>query len=403
MMNETEFQKKEQDPDSVVSRYRVPNWNRDDLNQQKLFLEKLDERFRVSFEYIALNCLFIVILIIAFITDQLSLILLALLVAPIMIPIYGFAFGISLGSLELIKKGLIALFSIGSLTFLSGLFSGFIISQINMHESVLWDYFIHSSWANFVLIFIGLLFAITIILRNPKQNINIANVALAYGFYLPLAVSGFSVFGGDYSNVRNALNLFAVQFLFSVIIGTFILIFSGVRAKGSKVVISFISAIAFISLLVLLLVKSNEKPNIVSPEPTKSQIAQISTQQLPKLSPTNTLLPTRVQTKVVLSEINPTDTLVIPPTLTPTLTLTPLSTPIWAEIQAIESNGANIRAEPGYNGKIISTVLNGTLIQVLPEVEVVDNNTWVHIRLQDQTEGWIVRSLLISSTPAPDW
>jgi uncharacterized protein YgiM (DUF1202 family) len=95
--------------------------------------------------------------------------------------------------------------------------------------------------------------------------------------------------------------------------------------------------------------------------------------------------------------------LVIPPTLTPTLTLTPLSTPIWAEIQAIESNGANIRAEPGYNGKIISTVLNGTLIQVLPEVEVVDNNTWVHIRLQDQTEGWIVRSLLISSTPAPDW
>ena len=225
MMNETEFQKEEQNPDSVVSRYRVPNWNRDDVNQQKLFLDKLDERFKVSFEYIALNCLVIVILIIAFITDQLSLILLALLVAPIMIPIYGFAFGISLGSLKFVKKGLIALLSIGSLTFLSGLFSGFIISQLNMHESVLWIYFNHFTWANFVLIFIGLLFAITIILRNPKQNINIANVALAYGFYLPLAVSGFAVFGGKTLIVQNTLILFAVQFLFSVILAYIYLVF----------------------------------------------------------------------------------------------------------------------------------------------------------------------------------
>ena len=153
----------------------------------------------------------------------------------------------------------------------------------------------------------------------------------------------------------------------------------------------------------MLLVKNKEAPNIVSQEPSKSQIAQISTQLIPEFNPTNTSLPTKIQTKEVFSETNPTLTLVIPATLTPTVTLTPLSTPIWAEIQAIESNGANIRAEPGYNGKIISTVLNGTLIQVLPEVQVVDNNTWVHIRLQDQTEGWIVRSLLVSSTPAPDW
>jgi len=403
MMNKTEFQKTGQDPESVVSRYRVPNWNRDDVNQQKLFLEKLNERFKVSFEYIALNCLVIVILIIAFITDQLSLILLALLLAPIMIPVYSIAFGISLGSFEFMKKGLVALFSIGILTFLSGLFSGFIISQIKLHESVLWIYFNHFSWANFVLILIGLLFAVTILLRNPKQNINIANVALAYGFYLPLAVSGFAVFGGKSSIVQNVLILFVVQFFFSVLLSAIVLFFSGVRAKGIKGFISLIFAIACVSGLVLLLVQNKGKSGVLPPEPNSSQVAQISTQQVPEISPTSTPIPTLIQTKVVISAINPTKSLVIPATLTPTVTLTPLSTPIWAEIQALESNGANIRAEPGYNGKIISTVLNGTLIQVLPEVEVVDNNTWVHIRLQDQTEGWIVRSLLISSTPAPDW
>ncbi|NTW44986.1 MAG: SH3 domain-containing protein, partial [Anaerolineaceae bacterium] len=73
------------------------------------------------------------------------------------------------------------------------------------------------------------------------------------------------------------------------------------------------------------------------------------------------------------------------------------------EIRALESNGVNVRADPGYNGRIISTILNGTLVEVLSEVEVVDSITWVHIRLPDQTEGWIVRDFLISSTPAPDW
>ena len=82
---------------------------------------------------------------------------------------------------------------------------------------------------------------------------------------------------------------------------------------------------------------------------------------------------------------------------------TPLPTPIWAEIQAGEANGANIRSDPGFSGKIILSVLNGTLVEILSDVAIEDGITWTKIKFPDQTEGWIVRTLLLSATPAPEW
>ena len=91
------------------------------------------------------------------------------------------------------------------------------------------------------------------------------------------------------------------------------------------------------------------------------------------------------------------------PTSTATITLTPLPTIIWAEVRSPEGDGANIREEPGFDAKIVRTVLNGTAVQVLDEIEVIDGATWVHIRFMDQVDGWIVRSLIVSATPEPEW
>ncbi|HSM24337.1 MAG TPA: SH3 domain-containing protein, partial [Anaerolineaceae bacterium] len=91
------------------------------------------------------------------------------------------------------------------------------------------------------------------------------------------------------------------------------------------------------------------------------------------------------------------------PTSTATITLTPLPEVVWAEVQSPEGNGANIREEPGYSERIVRTVLNGTAIQVLDEVEVVNGATWVRIRFIDGVEGWIMRNLIISATPEPQW
>ena len=136
---------------------------------------------------------------------------------------------------------------------------------------------------------------------------------------------------------------------------------------------------------------------------TVSIPAGISNTETPSLTISETaILPDITEEKNDLI-LNTTLTPIFIASKTPTITLTPLPTPIWAEIQAGEANGANVRAEPGFSGKIIRSVLNGTLVEVLTDAVVVDNITWANIRFSDQTTGWIVRTLLLSSTPAPEW
>jgi len=95
----------------------------------------------------------------------------------------------------------------------------------------------------------------------------------------------------------------------------------------------------------------------------------------------------------------PTRTLV--PSRTPTLTLTPAPTPIWAVVSS--TNGAYIRGEPGATGQIIGTVLQGALVQVLPESAEAGGILWVKIITNAGQQGWIVQALLATATPAPNW
>jgi SH3-like domain-containing protein len=85
------------------------------------------------------------------------------------------------------------------------------------------------------------------------------------------------------------------------------------------------------------------------------------------------------------------------------MTVTPQPTPVWARINVKGSNGAVIRAEPGYNAAIVKSLLNGIIVEVLNEVATADGATWVKIRTADGVEGWIVRALLATATPAPGW
>jgi SH3-like domain-containing protein len=68
-----------------------------------------------------------------------------------------------------------------------------------------------------------------------------------------------------------------------------------------------------------------------------------------------------------------------------------------------ESDGAKVRIQPDFNAPLLTTMFNGYLVYVLPETVDNGNTTWVHIRLTDGREGWIVRSLLATATPAPGW
>jgi hypothetical protein len=76
---------------------------------------------------------------------------------------------------------------------------------------------------------------------------------------------------------------------------------------------------------------------------------------------------------------------------------------VWAKVFSPTYSGVLVRQTPGFDGKYLTSLDNESLIQVLPEVEHVDGAYWAHVRLEDGREGWIMRSLLLTATPAPNW
>jgi hypothetical protein len=95
-------------------------------------------------------------------------------------------------------------------------------------------------------------------------------------------------------------------------------------------------------------------------------------------------------------------------TLPPTGTLTPVPsiepTPVYAVIRSREGGGAFMRDEP--RGRVILTLDNGSVVQVLPEVEENSGVTWLHVTVRRNEftyEGWIIQTVVEMATPLPVW
>lgn len=128
----------------------------------------------------------------------------------------------------------------------------------------------------------------------------------------------------------------------------------------------------------------------------------------PSLTPVpSTLTPTPTITLTpVPPTLTPTPTVTLTPEPTITSTVTPSPTPVLAYVAAPEDfGGAIMREEPGFNATIITSMSNGTLVQVLSDNPVEkDNAFWVEVvDLKRDLRGWIVQALLIVATPAPNW
>ncbi|PKO13150.1 MAG: hypothetical protein CVU39_20445 [Chloroflexi bacterium HGW-Chloroflexi-10] len=391
-------------------RRRYARWNLDGVDGMENYLAIIAARVEPSMEFILFNSILAVIFVAAFLLDQFALFILALLISPLLSPIIGLAYAAIFGTWKFYRLGIISTLISALSAILAGLFSGFIGRQLTGRNFILWHYFAGFSWANIILIFCGVILIIATFVRNPKQTGLVANVALAYGFYLPLASAAFGLGIGDHFGAFTGLSTFGIQFGVAIFLAAGSLIVLGMRPD--KIIRSwgfFGSILVLIAISIYLIAGPGLQQQLKDPvqatpivEETPAQVTQTITETtLPIILPT-LLIEKTATIKPEISEVN-TATPTLPPTITPTITLTPLPTPVWAEIRVEDGNGANVRAEPGYSGRLLSTVLNGTVVEVLPDVMVADGVTWIKIRLPDQTEGWIVRSLIVSATPAPEW
>jgi hypothetical protein len=130
---------------------------------------------------------------------------------------------------------------------------------------------------------------------------------------------------------------------------------------------------------------------------------------IPSLTPTPTMTLTPSLTPSASSTpVPPTDTptSTVTPSVTPspTLTFTPSPTPIYAIVNAEEGGGAILRAQPGWGTEQITSVLNGTTIQIISEKPAeVGNVFWLNVRIPDGREGWMLETTLLVATPSPEW
>jgi hypothetical protein len=82
----------------------------------------------------------------------------------------------------------------------------------------------------------------------------------------------------------------------------------------------------------------------------------------------------------------------------------PNPTPVYALVEAGEGGGIAMRAEPG--GALVTTLLNGILVEVISDVEQLANRNWVRVRAVTASstfEGWVLQDSLRLATPAPTW
>lgn len=361
-----------------------------DSSEQAQFLEEIAERLMPSYDFFLSIILMAITICAAVWFDSPALFVLAAILAPFLSPILGLSLATVAGSVSYFLQS-IGSFFVGSLiVFGIGLGAGFVlpteIIETNLHS----QYFTHFSVPNFILLSISTILTAVFLIRSKSGYPRVASVALAYEILIPVGLAGFGLSSGFPGLWPDGLVVFLVHLSWAVLIATITISFLGLRPRNifGYTVSTTIALISLAAFIALVSVGTAYTTHVALPSRTPTMTG----------TPTNTatitntpLPPTRTLT--------PTNTLI--PSQTPSRTPTVGPTPVWAKVNAGDSDGAFVRAEPNFRGTLVTSLLNGMLVEILPEVTSNEGATWVHVRTLEGQEGWMVRVLLITATPKP--
>ncbi len=380
---------------------------------QSAFLRELAHRMSPSFDFYLFTILAGLALVTALLFDSPALFVLTALLSPFMAPVAGMAFSTILASGRYFVRmcaaaamGALIIFASGALAgWLSRLWPGLRFDQAYTHVAF--------TWPDLVVLLLGAGLTAYALVRAPGQRPLVTSVAMAYEIYLPAGAAGFGLTSGLAGLWPQGLVIFALNLSLAVLMGALTLVLAGLRPLSFRGHLLG-AALAAVALAGLLLVNGS---GMALPrqavEVPPAGLAAVSQTALPEPSPRNVAqatapaaenTPTATATRTETPAPARTATNTLVPSRTPTITDTPVPTPAWAFIAASSGGGALIRTKPGFNQPLVKTLINGLLVEVLPEVVDADGVTWVKIRTpKGDVEGWIVRSLLTNATPAPGW
>jgi hypothetical protein len=293
------------------------------------------------------------------------------------------------GSWRLFFQTLAALLAAFLLIFLTGALAGIAarmwpvlpLFQAKV-QSRLW-------WPNLVVLALGAALLVYSFVRSEDKPI-LPSVMLSYELLLPLSAAGFGLGSGVGTVWPDGLLVFLVHLgLITLLGGIVLLVLRFKPANAIGAVLTVLVGLLSLAVLVVytglgsLLLGSGARQSPATPTATRLSL------------PTLTLAP--VQTSTPGAPVwTPTSLLSATETPTPL----PEPTRAYAVIEASVGGGALVRAEPGV-GAQVTTLLNGIMVEVLPDVQNVGGYNWARVRTAEGIEGWVLQSVLVATTPTP--
>ena len=358
-------------------------------------LDRLARRTWPTLGFFIFSLLAGVLLGLGLVIDSASILLLGALVAPSMGPVVGISLGAVIGSGRFFARSL-AGFVLGSLLAFAGGAASALAAPLFFEPSPMLQAYQHAQLSpiDLLVLAIGSLVTTIALVRSDGRT-PLASVAVAYELYLPAVVAGYGLVIGSPHLWPDALVVYAFHLALACLFCAVTLLVLGFRPL-TLFGYTLGGAAALLSLMALIALGG-------AGVAFGGQIA------LPTLTPTLTLTATPVPPTATITPTPVTPTATETPTLTPThtptptLTRTPTPTPVYALVNAGEQGGAWIRTEPGFDGQTLKLVANGTLLEVLPDSQVIDGRTWLHVVTPDGVTGWIYQPLVEVATPVPNW
>jgi len=369
----------------------------DSQNERSNYLEAIAHQLTPSYDFYLSSLLAGLLLVVALITSAPALLILAILFSPFLGPVIGLGLSTATGSLRFFWKSLTSYLAAALIIFGFGALSGAIAPIIRDSPVAAWTAWNSYDWTNFLVIAIGVGLCVYTLVRSPRQRPLVASVAIAYGLIPPLAAAGFNLTAVVGVIWLQSLLVAGIHLAWAVVVAIAVFIMVGLNPRT---LLGYLFTALLVGILVAALV-SARKPQMpaMGPEPTNPPVVFVTT-----LTPTTMVTTPAPEISAIPRDPTATftPTITFLPTGSPTSTITPQPTPVWARVSAPTGGGAYLRDAP--DGKILSSILNGNMLEVISEPMRGNNGViWVQVRTEDGFVGWIVQSLLATATPSVGW
>lgn len=370
-----------------------------DLDKET-FIDTLGHRVSPTFDFFFFSLIAALVLSLGVWLDSPSLLVLGALLAPLMGPLVGLSLGTVTGSMRFFTRSLVGILIASGMVFIIGFIAGLAAWTLMPSPIEIIQAYFHArlDLASFLVVTLGAVLT-TIWLVRDRRSAAVASVALSYELFVPLTVAGFGLGAGLDHLWPDGLVVFIIYLAWAALLSAFTLVVLGFRPLT---LFGYTLGGAMFLLGILVLIGLSGAGVAVG-----GQVALPT--PIPSLTPSPTMTLTPSMTPSITStpvppSATPTSTITPSMTPSPTLTFTASPTPIFAIVNAEDGGGAILRAQPGWGTDQVTSVLNGTRVQIIDEKPAdADNVFWLNVRIPDGREGWMLETTLLVATPAPEW